>query len=177
MRVVAGLAGGRRLRSPARRQLRPTSERVREALFSSLMSRGAVDGARVLDLFAGTGALGIEALSRGATSATFVEADPAAVEAIAANLAATGLAGATVVHADVARFLDDPGGWYDLVLCDPPYAFDGWDALLARVPGDLVVGESRRAVDPGAGWVVLRTARYGDTTLTTLRRAESPAVA
>lgn len=171
VRVVAGIAGGLHLQAPPGRRLRPTSERVREAVFSSLVSQGAVAGARALDLFAGTGALGIEALSRGAQAVTFVEADPAAVAAIRANLAATGLAGGTVVHADVNRFLDHPGGhYYDLVLCDPPYAFAEWPELLRRVPGDLVVLESRRPVDPGAGWVVARTARYGDTAVTMARR-------
>ena len=107
MRVVAGLAGGRRLRAPAGRKVRPTSERVREALFNSLGSLDAVDGATVLDLFAGTGALGIEALSRGAAAATFVDADIEAVRAIKDNLAVTGLGErARVVHADVFRFLE-----------------------------------------------------------------------
>ncbi|MFN2506284.1 MAG: RsmD family RNA methyltransferase, partial [Acidimicrobiales bacterium] len=93
MRVVAGLAGGRRLQAPEGRSIRPTSERVREAVFASLGSLGAVQGARVLDLFAGSGALGIEALSRGARSATFVDSDLRAVAAIRANLAAVGLVG------------------------------------------------------------------------------------
>ncbi|MFN2607509.1 MAG: RsmD family RNA methyltransferase [Acidimicrobiales bacterium] len=171
MRVVAGVAGGRRLEAPPGRRLRPTTERVREAVFSSLASLGVLDGAVVLDLFAGTGAMGIEALSRGASSVTFVEADPGAVAVIRANLAATGLAGGTVAHADVGRFLDRGPSPADLVFCDPPYAFTAWEALLARLPGDLAVLESRRAVEPGPGWEVVRTGRYGDTTVTTARRA------
>jgi 16S rRNA (guanine966-N2)-methyltransferase len=174
MRVVAGIAGGRRLQAPAGRRLRPTSERVREAVFSSLTSLGALEGARVLDLFAGTGALGIEALSRGATAATFVEADAAAVGAIKANLAATGLAGATVVQADVIRFLDDPGrsggASFDLAFVDPPYAFDAWPGILDRLPADLAALEARRPVEPGPAWEVLRSSRYGDTAVTTVRR-------
>jgi len=123
MRVVAGIAGGRRLQTPAGRQLRPTSERVREAVFSSLWSLGVLEGARVLDLYAGSGAMGIEALSRGASSATFVEADPVTAKVIEANLATTGLTErATLARVDVARFLDDPGGWFDLAFVDPPYA-------------------------------------------------------
>ncbi len=185
MRVVAGIAGGRRLQTPAGRQLRPTSERVREAVFSSLFSLGVLDGARVLDLYAGTGAMGIEALSRGASAATFVEADPVAARTIEANLVGTGLAaGATtaddgrlpatqVVHADVARFLDDPGGWFDLAFVDPPYAFSDWPSVLGRLPADLGVLESRRAVDPGAGWMSTRTARYGGTVVTTVQRTET----
>ena len=171
MRVVAGIAGGRRLQVPAGRRLRPTSERVREAVFSSLTSQGAVAGARVLDLFAGTGALGIEALSRGARGATFVEADPAAVAAIRANLAGTGLTGGTVVVADALRFLTDPGGDFDLAFVDPPYSFTAWAEVLARLPAALGVLESRRPVDPGPGWEVTRSARYGDTAVTVVSRA------
>ena len=171
MRVVAGLARGRRLQAPAGRRLRPTSERVREAVFSSLHSLGAVEGARALDLFAGTGAMGIEALSRGAAAVTFVEADPAAVAAIRANLETTGLEGGTVVQADVGRFLDDPSPPVDLAFVDPPYAFAAWPAVLDRLPAGLAVLESRRPVEVGEGWVVLRSARYGDTHVTTVRRA------
>jgi 16S rRNA (guanine966-N2)-methyltransferase len=170
MRVVAGVAGGRRLQVPAGRRLRPTSERVREAVFSSLHSLGAIEGARALDLFAGTGALGIEALSRGAAAVTFVEADPAAVAVIRANLEATGLEGGTVVQADVGRFLDDPGPAADLAFVDPPYAFAAWPSVLERLPAELAVLESRRPVEVAEGWVVVRTARYGDTHVTTVRR-------
>ncbi len=169
MRIVAGIAGGRRLQVPAGRKLRPTSERVREAVFSSLTSQGVVEGARVLDLFAGTGALGIEALSRGAAEATFVEADPAAVAAIGANLAATGLAGGTVVVADALRFLADPGGDFDLAFVDPPYSFTAWADVLERLRAGVAVLESRRPVDPGPGWEVTRSAHYGDTTVTVVR--------
>ena len=144
---------------------------MREAVFSSLGSQGAVEGARVLDLFAGTGALGIEALSRGAKEATFVDADPAAVAAIRANLAATGLTGGTVILADALRFLADPGGEFDLAFADPPYAFSAWADVLDRLPATIAVLESRRPVDPGPGWEVTRSARYGDTTVTIVRRA------
>jgi len=178
MRVVAGIAGGRRIQTPTGRQLRPTSERVREAIFSSLWSLGVLDGARVLDLYAGSGAMGIEALSRGASAATFVEADPVAARTIEANLVGTGLAppngpSTRVVHADVARFLDDPGGWFDVAFADPPYAFSDWPTILGRLPADLGVLESRRQVEPGPGWVVVRSARYGGTVVTTVRRTEA----
>ena len=174
MRVVAGIAGGRRLQTPAGRQLRPTSERVREAVFSSLWSLGVLDGARVLDLFAGSGAMGIEALSRGAAAATFVEADTAAAAAIDANLATTGLGQVSrVLRMDVARFLDEPGGWFDLAFVDPPYAFSDWPSILGRLPADLAVLEARREVDPGAGWMTTRSARYGGTVVTTVQRTET----
>src|SRR3954471_16170376 len=131
MRVVAGSAGGRRLRAPKGTTTRPTSDRVRQSIFNSLDSMGAVEDARVADLFAGSGALGIEALSRGATHATFVDDDGAAVAVIRENLAGTGLAGpsATVVQGDVLRWLatSDP---VDLALADPPYTFDQWAELL-----------------------------------------------
>src|SRR5262245_16941245 len=172
MRVVAGLAGGRRLQAPPGRHLRPTTGRVREALFASLGSLGAVAGARVLDLFAGTGALGIEALSRGAAAATFVDDDPAAIATIKANLATTGLAGpaATVVRSDVLRFLDAATSPVDLVLADPPYAFDGWSDLLERLDAPLAALESAGPVAVPPGWEALRSRRYGDSVVTLVRR-------
>lgn len=174
MRVVAGVAGGRRLRAPAGRQVRPTSERVREAVFNALGSLEVIEGSRVLDLFAGTGALGIEALSRGAASATFVDADQRAVRAIEDNLGATRLGDrAHVVHDDVLRFLDRQGAEpFDLAFADPPYAFSDWAALLSRVPARLVALEARTHVEMGDGWRALRSRRYGDTVVTLARRAE-----
>ncbi len=169
MRVVAGTAGGRRLRAPPGSRLRPTSERVREALFAILGSMGAVEGAAVVDLFAGTGALGIEALSRGAASATFVDDDPKAVAVIRANLSATGLEG-TVVRTDVLRYLRTTAASFDLALADPPYAFDGWAELLAVLPAPLAALESDRAIEVEPGWAVVRTRRYGDSVVTLARR-------
>jgi 16S rRNA (guanine966-N2)-methyltransferase len=119
MRVVAGVYKGRRLTAPAGLDVRPTSDRVREALFSIL---GDLTGLRVLDLFAGSGALGIEALSRGAESATLVDNDRRAVDAIRANLAPLGDANAEVVRADALAWLGGRRGPYDLVLLDPPYS-------------------------------------------------------
>ena len=175
MRVVAGLAGGRRLRAPAGRNVRPTSERVREALFNALGSLDAIAGATVLDLFAGTGALGIEALSRGATSAVFVDADLRAIQAIKENLRATGLADrARVVQSDVFRFLaGSPPDPFDLAFADPPYAFDDWPRLLAVVPARLVAVEARSHVDLGPEWHPLRSRRYGDTVVTLARSQEA----
>ena len=121
MRVIAGSARGRRLSAPSGRSTRPTSDRVREALFSSLASD--VPGAYVLDLFAGTGALGIEALSRGASGATFVERDAGVIPILRANLETTGVGDrAEVVRLDAAAFVQrSPRQPYDVVLCDPPY--------------------------------------------------------
>jgi 16S rRNA (guanine966-N2)-methyltransferase len=170
MRVVAGSARGIKLVAPLGRGTRPTSDRVREATFNALGSLGVVDGAAVLDLFAGSGAMGIEALSRGATRATFVDNDRSALEAIRSNLAATKLAAyATVIRADAARFAGADAAGFDLAVIDPPYAFDGWTELLASLPVTVAVIESDREIDPGERWAVVRTRRYGSTVVTISR--------
>jgi 16S rRNA (guanine966-N2)-methyltransferase len=174
VRVVAGTARGRRLQAPAGRGTRPTSDRVREAAFNALDSRGLVAGARVLDLFAGSGALGIEALSRGAAHAPFVERDRAALVCVRTNLAATGLAAAAdVVAADALAYLAGRPSPVDLALLDPPYAFDGWAALLAAIPAPVAVVESDRDVEVPPGWSVGRRARYGTTVVQLLLRTEA----
>lgn len=135
MRVVAGEAKGRVLRSPPASITRAATDRVRQSLFAILEPH--LGGARVLDLFAGAGTLGIEALSRGAAHATFVERDVAALRALRANLGATGMSGrARVVPRDVLAFLgSDTGGPYDVAFCDPPFAdVDGLTHVLAH-PG------------------------------------------
>ena len=119
MRIVAGEYRGRRLTAPRGTSVRPTSDRVREALFSIL---GDISDLRVLDLFAGSGALGIEALSRGAATATLVESDRAAIDAIRANLAPLEGVKADVVRADALVWLGGNRGPYDLVFLDPPYS-------------------------------------------------------
>jgi 16S rRNA (guanine966-N2)-methyltransferase len=177
--VVGGEARGRRLAAPPGRGTRPTSDRVREALFDMLASLDAVTGADVADLFAGSGALGIEALSRGAATATFVEADRTAVQVIRANLAATGLAGprARVVTAEVARWLEGPvtAGLFGLVFADPPYAFGGWPGLLERLRGQALTADGLVALESGAeiafgpGWEVLRLKHYGSTVVALAR--------
>ena len=179
MRVVAGTAGGRRLKAPRGDAVRPTSDMVRQAIFNSLGSFDALDGAVVLDLFAGTGALGIEALSRGASRATFVEQDPVAVRVIHENVAATGVEGATVVREDALRYLArlPAGETVDVAFADPPYSFDQWASVLdalARL-GCLAVLESDRPIDPGDGWEVLKAKRYGGTVVTLIApRSTSP---
>ena len=120
-RIVAGVAGGRRLAVPAQ-GARPTTDRVREALFNVLASRIDLDGAQVLDLYAGSGALGLEALSRGAASVVLVDDDRRTAGVIARNIATVGLPGASVRRARVAEFLNsDPVAPVDLILADPPY--------------------------------------------------------
>lgn len=164
MRVISGSARGRRLVAPAGSSTRPTPDRVREATFNALGSLGVVQAATVLDLFAGSGAMGIEALSRGAARATFVEHDLEARRAIEANLSACGLAeAAEVVGAPVERFLAGVGRRWDLALLDPPHDFDGWAELLLDLPADTAVLESNHAVEPPFGWEVRRAKRYGRT--------------
>jgi 16S rRNA (guanine966-N2)-methyltransferase len=166
LRVVAGAFKGRHLRAPRGTRTRPTADRVREALFSIL---GDVAGARVLDLYAGSGALGIEALSRGAASATFVDNDPRALAAIRQNLEAVG-AEAEVRRRDALRFLAAAGGRYDLVLIDPPYdsAARIAEPLAERLPavlgeGARVVTESDKRAPLELPLPLLRERTYGDT--------------
>jgi 16S rRNA (guanine966-N2)-methyltransferase len=172
VRVVAGRFGGRRLQAPPGRDTRPTSDRVREALFSTL---GPLDGARVLDLFAGSGALAIEALSRGAASALLVERDPRAVAAIRANLDALGLTPPDAeVHAGPARAAlrsaSARGDTYDLVFLDPPYRSApglGRELSAALEPlltgGGRVVSESDRRAPLELALPLTHERRYGDT--------------
>jgi 16S rRNA (guanine966-N2)-methyltransferase len=181
VRVIAGRLGGRRLKAPPGRVTRPTAERVREALFSML---GEVSGARVLDLFAGSGALGIEALSRGAARAVFVERDGVAASVLAENLATLGIGSqdAELRRSDVASALRSARAGketYDLVFIDPPYgqAQEWAPELGALLPallesGARVVLESDRR-EPlelpltGTGELgVERQRRYGDTSIT-----------
>jgi 16S rRNA (guanine966-N2)-methyltransferase len=143
---------------------------VREAVFNSLASLDRLRDATVLDLFAGSGALGIEALSRGAAHCTFVEQARPGLQALRANLAALGLDHqATVVPMDALRYLSAERPSVDLVLADPPYAFDGWPDLLGRVRGSFVVAESRAPIGTINGWEVVRSRRYGRTTVTFLQ--------
>jgi 16S rRNA (guanine966-N2)-methyltransferase len=147
-------------------------------MFSMLTSMDAVEGAAVLDLYAGSGALGIEALSRGAASAIFVDDDGAAVAAIRANLEVLGRDGggrASVVRADALRYAAGAPP-ADLVLVDPPYRFDGWAALLEALAGrsGLLVAETGAAWEPGPGWETVKVKRYGGTVVTVVRPIVRP---
>ena len=167
MRIVAGTLGGRRLKAPAGRGTRPTSDRVREALFSII---GDLDGARVLDLFAGSGALGIEALSRGASAAVFVDTDPKALTAIKANLQALDIT-AKVHRRDAIAYLNNAGeAPFDLVFLDPPYssASEMAGPLSERLPSVLsedarIVSESDKRHPLILTLPLLDERMYGDT--------------
>jgi 16S rRNA (guanine966-N2)-methyltransferase len=173
MRIVAGSRKGQRIDAPKGIRTRPTGDRVREAVFSIV---GPVDGVAVLDLFAGSGAMGLEALSRGAATCVFVERDRSAVRVIGANLEKLGLEGATVVAADVGAGLRgerERARRYDLVLVDPPY--DEWDrhaAVLADLlpavvaDGARVVVETSDRVEPELPFDLVMTRRYGSARIT-----------
>jgi 16S rRNA (guanine966-N2)-methyltransferase len=178
VRIVAGLAKGRRLAAPAG-STRPTSDRAREALFSSLGHLLDLEGVRALDLFAGTGAVGLEALSRGAAEAVFVESDRRAVDVLRRNIETVGLPGATVVGRPVRKVLNEPPRQpFEFVFADPPYDID--EAELADVlaglgesgwlAGDAVVVVERAARSgpppwPAAWITPVREKRYGDGVL------------
>ena len=172
-RIIAGVARGRRLAVPPGTGTRPTADRAREGLFSSLLSLLDLDGARVLDLYAGSGALGLESLSRGAGSATMVEDDPAAVTAIRANIEAVGLPEAFVVAQRAETFLSHPAEpRYDLALLDPPYDVEVAPALAALLPwlaphAVVVVERATRSGAPPwpVGLTEERSRRYGEATL------------
>ena len=170
VRVVAGTAKGRRLVAPKGLDVRPTTDRAREAIGNRLTSMGALAGATVIDLFAGTGALGIEALSRGAAHATFVDNASASLRAIEQNLDALGFAErATVVRADAATF--KPRGPVDIAFIDPPYTWDGWSELLAHLLATVAVCEARRPIEAPEGWELVRSDRYGTTVISLLHKS------
>ena len=170
MRIIAGTKRGARIAAPKGLATRPTGDRVREAAFNLI---GPVEGAAVLDLFAGSGAMGLEALSRGAASATFVESDRAACRTISQNLEKLGLTGARVVCADAVWALRQEPRTYDLVLVDPPYEL--WPELEPRLagalervlaPDGLVVVETGSKTEPALPLALRTSRRYGSARLT-----------
>ncbi|MGQ0823538.1 MAG: 16S rRNA (guanine(966)-N(2))-methyltransferase RsmD [Actinomycetota bacterium] len=186
MRVIAGSARGRTLVVPAGFDVRPTKDRVREAMFSALDARGRVVDAHVLDLYAGSGALGIEALSRGATSAVLVEQGRDAGDAIAQNIATLAFDDARLVRNNVRAFLSGPTPRetpFDLVLADPPYESpdDDVDAMLATLAAtewlaaDAFVSlerPRRAAITAPEGLEVVWARTFGDTLVTFLSASE-----
>lgn len=175
MRIVAGEWGGRRIAAPPGRATRPTTDRVREAWMSAVAAH--LPGARVLDLFAGSGALGLEALSRGAARAVFVEQAPAALRVLRQNVDTLGAAPrAEVVRTDAIRYAEglEPGA-YDVAFADPPYGAGHAAALAeayARVPFAAVLSIEHGRDDRLPEHAGARTRRYGDTFLTFLTAPE-----
>jgi 16S rRNA (guanine966-N2)-methyltransferase len=180
MRIIAGEAGGRRIRAPEGMDTRPAADRVREAVFSSI--GGWVVGAHVLDLYAGSGSFGLEALSRGAEAATFVESSRKALSALESNIEAVGLGG-TIVGDRVEDFLDECDQRFHLVFMDPPWPQDtgvmerqlvNLDRLLH--PGAEVIVSRRhtdRVPEIPENWRVAANKRYGDTRILRYEKAES----
>jgi 16S rRNA (guanine966-N2)-methyltransferase len=170
MRVIAGEFGGRRLVAPNGTTTRPTTDKVRQAVFNSLHSMGVLEGAVVADLYAGSGALGIEALSRGAEKCTFVERDRSALHALRDNLAALDIEDRCTVHATDVMAWVPAMRHVDIAFVDPPYAFDGWARLLTLIDVPLLVAESDDPIDAIDGWSLVRARQYGRTWVTLLER-------
>jgi 16S rRNA (guanine966-N2)-methyltransferase len=181
-RVIAGLAGGRRLVMPTGGATRPTADRAREGLFSTLTSlRGSLDGASFLDLYAGSGAVGLEAASRGALAVLLVERDPKALRAIRTNVEALSLAGVAIRAEPVDRVLAvSPTTGYDVVFLDPPYAMPVEPALVRLVGAgwlaeEAIVCVERATRDASLAWPdgieTLQSRRYGEATLWYGRRS------
>jgi 16S rRNA (guanine966-N2)-methyltransferase len=176
VRIIAGTRKGHRIAAPRGDHTRPTGDRVREALFNML---GPLDDAEALDLFAGSGALGLEALSRGARRCVFVESGHAAARTIQANLRKLGLTGAIVQKRDALAFLREErarGASYDLVLCDPPY--ESWGVLehdLAELVPPVLAGdgvlavETESRIEPRLPLELVTTRRYGSARITLFR--------
>lgn len=169
MRVVAGELRGRRIEAPAGERTRPTTDKVREAVFNALGSLEVLDGATVLDLFAGSGAMGIEALSRGAAHCTFVENDRAALVALRRNIESLGLVHRTTVVTRDAWTAARSLGRFDVLIADPPYGSTDWASLMGGADVSLAVLESGSPIDAVAGWETVRDKRYGRTYVVFLR--------
>lgn len=180
MRIIAGKYGGRQITTRDLPELRPTTDRVRESIFSILFSRFDIEGKRVLDLFAGSGAMGLEALSRGAARCDFVEKNRRTAALVEENLRLLGAAGeGSVTVGDAIRFVERATGGYDLVLADPPYAATVFDRLVALVCGGAVLStgglfvlehSSAMRGRPCDGCRIIVERGFGDTAITIYER-------
>ncbi len=165
-RIIAGEAKGRRLKVPRGDRVRPTTDSVRESIFAALGSVADLTGAVVLDAFAGSGALGLESLSRGAAHVTFVERHRPTAAILRANIAELGFeARCRIVNGDVLRWLGSNEASFDVAFCDPPYDFADhvWDRLLGCLDSLIAVTESDRPVLAHAAWKVISERRRGST--------------
>ncbi|MDE3008831.1 MAG: RsmD family RNA methyltransferase [Acidobacteriota bacterium] len=170
MRVIGGSARGRPLKAKLPATVRPTTDFAREAIFSMLESRGGLEDLVVADLYCGSGAMGIEALSRGASKVYFVDADPACLAAVRENLEPFHLAG-EAIYVRATLPLWSPPGDLDLVLADPPYGPLDVASVLRGVRAERVVVENDHHVEAPEGWWVTKTKRYGTTLVTMLEPA------
>ena len=179
MRVITGIARGQKLAEPLNYDVRPTADRVKEAMFNII--QGDEEGRCCLDLFAGTGQLGIEALSRGAASCVFVDEASAAVRLVKANLEKTSLNGGTVLQTDALKYIENCGK-FDLIFIDPPYASGFCEKALKAItkfdklnPGGIIICETAADNEPGQldePYRKLRTYRYGKVRLTTYSKTQ-----
>tara|TARA_X000001036_G_scaffold11125_1_gene9769 strand:- start:4795 stop:5343 length:549 start_codon:yes stop_codon:yes gene_type:complete len=163
MRIVAGSARGRKLILPTNSGIRPTKDRVREAIFNSLHSYGLVEDRQFLDLFAGTGSLGLEALSRGASSVVFVDNNDLAIDAIKQNSKILNfIQDVEIRRQDAMAYLSETRH-FDVALLDPPYNFEMWDELTSQINSSAVVVESSQKVSLGRSWAIIKEQSYGQT--------------
>ena len=176
IRIIAGDLKGRNIEVPKKAETRPTTDRVREAIFNSLYSLGAPTDCKVLDLFAGSGALGTEALSRGATFVTFVDHSKDAIKTIHSNLNQFQYRDKVeLIRFDALKYLESLEASnnlaYDLVFLDPPFAFDDWDNLLRLLENSkiLVIGSDREIEVDLEKWEVVKTGKYSSTYIKVLK--------
>ncbi|MGF1597780.1 MAG: RsmD family RNA methyltransferase [Acidimicrobiales bacterium] len=172
MRVIAGTARGRRLQAPPGRATRPITDRAKEGIFNMLGTVVDLDGATVVDLFAGSGSFGIEALSRGAAAVTFVEAARPAVEVLRRNLETLGFADRAVVETGPVERALDRLPEVDLAFCDPPYALDAWPVVLGGLRAGFVVGHAETPIVLLQGWEEVKRRTYGRANIVIARRLD-----
>ena len=165
MRVISGSAKGRKLVVPSGDHVRPTKDRVKEAIFNSLHSYGLVENRSFLDLFSGTGSLGIEALSRGAKSVVFIDHHAEAIDCIILNVEKLNYCSTSkVLKTDALSFLERED-YFDVALLDPPYKYEHWGTLLKRVNAHSIVIESSEQVTLESDWEIIKSQKYGQTNL------------
>ena len=165
MRVISGSAKGRKLVVPSGDHVRPTKDRVKEAIFNSLNSYGLVENRSFLDLFSGTGSLGIEALSRGAKSVEFVDRHAEAIDCIILNVEKLNYGSTSkILKMDALSFLER-NDYFDVALLDPPYKYEHWGTLLKRVNAHSIVIESSEQVTLESDWEIIKSQKYGQTNL------------
>ena len=165
MRVISGSAKGRKLVVPSGDHVRPTKDRVKEAIFNSLHSYGLVENRSFLDLFSGTGSLGIEALSRGAKSVVFVDHHAEAIDCIILIVEKLNYGSTSkILKTDALSFLERDD-YFDVALLDPPYKYEHWGTLLKRVNAHSIVIESSEQVTLESDWEIIKSQKYGQTNL------------